>query len=162
MTKHGHTIGRVQSKEYRSYHAMLARCFNPKNKEYARYGGAGISVTQDWIGPNGFPAFLRDMGPVPSPSHSLDRLNGTEAYGPGNCRWATPKEQVRNRRITKMYEGVPLAEWASRFGLHYETLMSRWRVGDRGERLFRAATSVGYRSWRRPEEMETGTTERRT
>ncbi|KAB1068887.1 hypothetical protein [Methylobacterium planeticum] len=90
---HGHA-GRSASPTYRSWRAMLNRCGNPNSVDYPRYGGAGIAVCERW---SSFESFLADMGDRPE-GKTLDRhpdKNGN--YEPGNCRWATPYEQVHNR-----------------------------------------------------------------
>ena len=73
-----------------------ARCFNPNSDHYAEYGGAGITTCDRWK--DSFAAFLDDMGERPE-GKTLDRFpNRTGNYEPGNCRWATPLEQARNRK----------------------------------------------------------------
>ncbi|MGB1952215.1 MAG: AP2 domain-containing protein, partial [Marinobacter sp.] len=81
-----------------------ARCGNPKSIGYKNYGGRGISVCSEWA--NSFERFLSDMGEKPSASHSLDRIDPDGNYEPGNCRWATPETQARNKRSFKSKTGV--------------------------------------------------------
>lgn len=89
------THGLSHTPEYTCWGSMRHRCRNPKSSKYADYGGRGISVCERW---NSFENFLADMGRRPTPAHSLDRINNDGNYEPGNCRWATPKEQMNNRR----------------------------------------------------------------
>jgi hypothetical protein len=93
-TTHGHTVGRKQSSEYQSWHAMIRRCEDPAIARYGRYGGRGITVCQRWR--DSFVAFLADMGPKPGRGYSIERKDNDGNYEPGNCRWATPTEQSRN------------------------------------------------------------------
>jgi hypothetical protein len=78
--------------EFTVWRNMHNRCNNIKNKHY---GGRGITVCKRW---NNFKTFLLDMGPRPSPKHSIDRMGNDWNYIPMNCRWTTKSEQVRNRR----------------------------------------------------------------
>lgn len=85
------------SREYRAWHGLRDRCLSPKNKDFAKYGGRGITVCERW---NSFENFLADMGRCP-PERSLDRINNDGNYEPSNCRWATPSTQNKNRRPLK-------------------------------------------------------------
>jgi hypothetical protein len=76
---------------------MLQRCFNVNNKAYCYYGERGITVCERW---HSFENFYADMGDPP-PGLSIDRIEVNGNYEPGNCRWATQAEQVRNRRSQK-------------------------------------------------------------
>ena len=93
-TTHGHSVGGKLSPTYLSWSGMLARCTNPKNKAYPRYGGRGITVCERW---RSFENFLTDMGERPVGT-TIDRAENDEGYRPGNCRWATPLEQRHNQR----------------------------------------------------------------
>lgn len=83
---------------YRAWRYMISRCENPNRKFFCNWGGRGIKVCERWR--NSFLAFLEDMGQKPSPKHSIDRINNDGNYEPGNVRWATPLEQVHNRRVS--------------------------------------------------------------
>jgi len=78
---------------------MRDRCRNPLTTAWVNYGGRGIQFCERW---DNFENFLADMGPRPSDNHSIDRINNDGNYEPGNCRWATRKEQQNNRRNTSM------------------------------------------------------------
>jgi hypothetical protein len=94
---HGHTRQYRYTPEYHSWQAMMARCKNPKQKSWKNYGGRGIKICKHW---SSFEVFLKDMEPRPKGT-TLERKNNDGNYDPGNCKWATPIEQARNRRPRK-------------------------------------------------------------
>lgn len=96
---HGMSKRAERAAEYGVWSGINTRCFNKNSHSFHHYGGRGITVCDRWR--NSFTAFLEDMGPRPSPQHSIDRWpNNDGNYEPGNCRWATRVEQVRNRRVS--------------------------------------------------------------
>lgn len=96
---HGHTRGRKTTPEFRTWCAMLQRCYYEKGEKYPLYGARGITVCDRWK--ESFEAFLEDMGPRPD-GYTLDRIDGKGNYEPSNCRWATQKEQIANRDRTNL------------------------------------------------------------
>ena len=93
-TRHGH----FGSPTYKAWAGAKARCNNPRDTAYRYYGARGIRMCEAWA--SDFVNFLRDMGERPSAAHSLDRIDCLRDYEPGNCRWATQLEQVRNTRVS--------------------------------------------------------------
>lgn len=85
--------------EYQAWLGMRSRCNNPKEKSWPDYGGRGIKVCDEWM--NDFSAFYSHIGPKPTKSHTIDRINNDGDYEPGNVRWATRTEQNLNRRKYK-------------------------------------------------------------
>lgn len=89
---------RVTTPEYRSWQMMRNRCLNKNAMDYSYYGGRGITIDPQW---DSYENFLRDMGRRPTPTHSLDRIDSNGNYNASNCKWATRKEQARNRAYAK-------------------------------------------------------------
>lgn len=97
------THGLYYHELYPIWRSMHQRCNDPNLKAHPDYGGRGIKVCDRWSGPDGFPNFLADMGERPK-GLTLERINNNGNYEPDNCRWATPTEQQRNRRNTRLTE----------------------------------------------------------
>lgn len=129
--RHGHMVGGKPTPEYRSWASMISRCEDPRQRSFTSYGARGIRVCRPWR--RSFLRFLADMGPRPSPGHSLDRINNARGYSASNCRWATAREQVLNRRTTTWVtvRGTPmlLADAAAALGLQPQALRARVRRG---------------------------------
>lgn len=132
------THGSTGTPLYERWRAMLNRCENPNQRAWKDYGGRGIKVCDEW---HQFEAFARDIGPTFEPHLELDRINVDGHYEPGNCRWATRREQQNNRRnnhlITWREHTQTVYEWAVVLGLKPNTLLYRIR---RGWSLDRAMT----------------------
>jgi len=129
--RHGYKTAGKYSPEYSIWMNLRARCNNPKNNRYDSYGARGIKVCDRWMAD--FVNFLEDMGRRPSKAHSIDRIDNDGNYEPGNCRWATRKEQCRNRRSSRFLEFngqvKTAAEWAEEVGIEQSTLNLRLKYG---------------------------------
>lgn len=115
--------------EYSTWQAMVGRC---SDLSRPNYGAVGVKVCAEWQAPHGFLAFIKHVGRKPSPKHSLDRIDPKDGYKPGNVRWASSKEQNRNKRQTPYLvidnNPIPLVEVAERLGLARSTLYNRINV----------------------------------
>lgn len=112
---------------HRIWTGMCTRCTNKNAKDYACYGGRGITVCGRWL--HSFQNFWEDMKDGYRDGLTIDRIDPNGNYEPGNCRWATVKEQARNRRETIKINGKPLAQIAEESGLSYATVISRYKHG---------------------------------
>lgn len=115
--------------EHNTWIDMRSRCRNPRCKAYPDYGGRGITVDPRW---DSFTRFLSDMGPKPSPAHSIDRIDHNGPYSPENCRWATQIEQANNTRANRFLvfagKSQTIAQWAREIGVSEDTIEQRLRV----------------------------------
>lgn len=121
------THGQTKTPLYRIWIAMRARCENPKCGNYPNYGARGIRFCERW---RSFENFAADMGPRPTNArYTLERINNNGNYEPTNCRWATYKEQLRNRRNNRLMtfrgETHCVTEWAEILGISVGLIRSR-------------------------------------
>lgn len=126
---HGHNQRGKRSTTYNVWSGMLSRCSNYLHPGYKNYGGRGITVCKRW---ESFENFLTDMGCRPA-GMSIDRINNDGNYEPGNCRWATRREQNLNMRrtiiISAFGEKKPLSIWAEAKGMPFMMLYKRIKKG---------------------------------
>lgn len=112
--RHGHAgnpkLGVKPSGTYSSWKSMISRCTYPSHPSYLPYKNRGITVCGRWR--ESFENFLADMGERPGGNreYTLDRINNDKGYEPGNCRWATPKEQAANRSDDRHGENNPVSK----------------------------------------------------
>jgi hypothetical protein len=87
---------------YPTWNSIMYRCYGEHHHEREHYGGRGIAVDPQWHDVTAFIAWIEgNLGPKPTPQHTLDRINNDRNYEPGNLRWATREEQIRNRRPSR-------------------------------------------------------------
>ena len=120
----------IFEKERKALQLMRSRCNNPNDDHYKYYGGRGITLYDKWADSKlGFALFIEHIGPCPSDKHSIDRMLNDEGYKPGNVRWATKRQQARNRRSTHdiTFNGKTqcLQAWADEININHTTLIKR-------------------------------------
>ena len=113
LTTHGASVGKSKGAwpdmpyEYKSWSWMRNRVFHPKKDCYRN-----ISICPEW---DNYETFLADMGKAPSDKHQIDRIDNSKGYSPDNCRWATPRENARNKTNNRLIEWRGevkcMAEW---------------------------------------------------
>lgn len=130
VATHGYCRKNDRRPEYSIWRGMLTRCENPNEPAYRNYGGRGITVCEQW---HDFATFLKDVGNRPSPDYSLDRIDNSKGYEPGNIAWATNKEQANNTRVNRIIEidgtTKTLAQWCDALGIKRQTVQSRLTRG---------------------------------
>ena len=139
--RHGHNLFGERSAEYTCWAGIKARTGNPNEPLFPYYGGRGITMDLTW---DDFTVFLLDVGEKPTPQHSLDRIDNERGYCKDNVRWATKKEQARNRRSNLVFERNGekhcLREWCEIFSVPYKRT---WRRIKDGWSFDEAVTSRG-------------------
>lgn len=126
QTKHG----KYKTRLYHIYNNMKNRCCNEKYRDFYKYGGRGISICGEWL--HDFMTFYDwSMNNGYKDNLTIDRIDVNGNYEPNNCRWATPRQQSNNRRVTiyLTYNGKTqtMKEWADELGVKYTRLYSRYR-----------------------------------
>jgi hypothetical protein len=125
------THGMCTTATYKNWFGMKARCTDPHHSAYPWYGARGITVCAAWQ--DSFEAFLHDVGERPSPTYTLDRIDNSRGYEPGNVRWATRAAQMRNTRDNRWLEfngeRMIITDWARRLGITPATLHTRLARG---------------------------------
>lgn len=87
---------------------MMRRCYNSEHKQFHDYGGRGLTVCAEWHDPAAFIEYVEVvLGPRPTETHTIDRVDNERGYEPGNLRWATRSEQNSNQR-TRVQAGYPV------------------------------------------------------
>lgn len=145
------THGMTKTPEWATWRRIINRCENPNMESFAHYGAKGIRVCDRWR--SSFVAFFEDMGAMPKDKPTIDRIDNSKGYEPGNCRWADVTEQNRNKtsntKVTHDGRCMTVAEWAREMGMSHSGLADRLKtmsVNDamtlpdqRGQRRWRTA-----------------------
>lgn len=122
--------GEQYKKERSVWHSMKARCYNPKNHAYHRYGGRGITMSKRWL--NSFDNFFDDMGFKPD-GYCIDRINNNKGYSKNNCKWVTYKENANNTRrnilININGKNKSIEQISKETGLKIQTILYRYHKG---------------------------------
>ncbi|HYT43969.1 MAG TPA: hypothetical protein VEP90_16635 [Methylomirabilota bacterium] len=136
-TTHGERRVGNTTPEYIAWRSIKNRCNNPKSKDYKDWGDRGIHVYPQWR--DSYETFLKDVGRKPYSNASLDRIDNSRGYEPGNVRWTTMQTQNNNRRdnllLTFQGRTQTAMDWAREIGLHRNAMYSRIKSGWPTERI---------------------------
>lgn len=139
--------GRKKSPCYSHWNAMRTRCYSSSDCS-VRYKEQGIKMCDRWF--NDFWGFARDMGDPPGPGMSIDRIDNSKGYEPGNCRWVTRKEQQRNTtknvHICVLGDTRTISEWSEISGICRSTISHRIKSGMSPEDAVTKRTRKGIKS----------------
>jgi hypothetical protein len=136
-----HDLSKIR--EYNIWGNMLYRCNTPSCKLYKNYGGRGIKVCDDWLI---FDNFIKDMGFRPTVNHSLDRIDVDGDYNVSNCRWATNKQQSRNRTNSVLIHidglSMQIDDYCEKYNLSKHAIKNRVRRGWSNDRIIKTPIKV--------------------
>jgi hypothetical protein len=109
---------------------MNERCYRQKHPHYKDYGGRGIAVCEEWRGDDGFYNFKKwAIKSGYTDDLTIDRIDNDEMYKPQNCRWATVKEQMNNKRhnhfVSIGEESLTVAQCSEKYSIPKSTII--WR-----------------------------------
>lgn len=144
----------TERNEYKMFHAIKQRCYNPNNFKYKDYGGRGIIMCDRWVeeGVNGFLNFLEDMGDRPEGNYSIERIDVNANYEPSNCKWITMSEQSMNKRNTAVVmEGDVFGKL-----MVIKEVDGEQRPGNRKRRMFLCRCECGKEVIKRMDKLRLG------
>jgi hypothetical protein len=129
--KRGELVDGLMVSKHPLYHThsnMIDRCLNPNSNAYHNYGARGITVCEQWLS---FSQFVKDMGPRPTPFHTIERVDNDDGYHPLNCVWETRTTQSLNRRVFKSNtSGNPgVVKVGNKFDTRFDYKGVRYSVG---------------------------------
>jgi hypothetical protein len=141
-----------------THRLILARCLDPRCEAFPSYGGRGITVCERWQGKHGYLNFAADMGPKPTPNHTVERIDNNAGYSPDNCKWGTRSEQCLNRRTTKWLtlggRRQTYSAWAKELGVSPTAFGKRVAKGWTEEQLLQP--NHMRRFWQMDQERDSG------
>lgn len=125
--------GLSRSPEYAAWANIYNRCVNAKHPNWNNYGSRGVTLCDSWRGAGGFAAFFAHIGPRPSRDYTVERIDNDKGYEPGNVRWATRREQMRNTRRNHWIEidgeRKLISDWAKVKDIDATTICHRIKRG---------------------------------
>lgn len=129
MVNRNTTHGMSRDKTYFCWQGMKNRCKNKNDVNYKNWGGRGIKICDEWMK---FENFYRDMCDRPE-GKTLDRIDNNKGYCKENCRWATPKEQLNNKRNNRLltFNGrtMTVSQWSRNLNIPKTTIFTRLQRG---------------------------------
>jgi hypothetical protein len=139
--------GASRSDIYGTWGNIIERCTNPKNPGFKNYGGRGITICERWR--SSFESFRDDMGPKPTPKHTVERRDNNKGYSPENCSWETMLVQMRNNRRNVYFEiggeKKTMQAWCDQFGIRRYVAYQRYKK--LGWTIEEALGLVPYKKW---------------